>query len=813
VLAVVALAGILGVLGATACSGSDDTGTGPRPTVDPDAAPLRITTLSGPPAFVTGTTAVVAVDSPAGRSLDDVRVTSGHGTDVVDLTDVFAPDEHRYGPDGAPPRLVAFLDRIPIGESTLTATSGDDSASITLVAHSNVEAALFSGPRQSPFVCASEPIGLGPPGADCSGVNTVTFRYWNTDGELLDLPGSPGELPPDVATTTTSEGEDVPLVVRLERSVDNRSITTTAVLDPSAGASTRTAPGDDGMLLPSPGEPSAGWDARGWNGRLVMRFGGGCGTTYSQGTPAPTVLDRDLLGAGYAVAAGSLTSFRTACNATVAAETAMVVKERFVETYGIPRHTIGEGGSGGALQQLQIAQNYPGILDGLALAAPFPDAVTIAAGAADCGLLERWFDRAGDTGDTGDTGETGLSGDQQRAITGFASSLTCSFWDRTYLETIDPSVGCDPALDDQVWEPVVRPRGVRCTFQDSNVNILGTEPTNGYANRPLDNVGVQYGLQALRDGSITADQFLDLNEGIGGYDIDGAWQPQRTRASDDALARAYRGGMVTAGTASAGAGALGAEGSGGLADVPIIVQTTYTDPIGDIHDRQRAFAIRERLRSPDGTADPNLAIWSVPAGRGLGAIANLLTGGSVEAGSRLVTVIDEWLTAAEDAAASDGFTDGPSAGWLDITGSAGSAGAAGTAGAAGSAGAAALVSGGAPGTWAARLAAARPSEAGDRCELPSGEVVEGDRTYDAGSPCDEAYPLGSDPRRVAGAPLVQDTLACALVEVDPGAYGVELTAAQTARLRSIFLDGVCDWGVAGRQQQAPAGPWQVHDQP
>ncbi len=58
----------------------------------------------------------------------------------------------------------------------------------------------------------------------------------------------------------------------------------------------------------------------------------------------------------------------------------MVAKEHFTKTYGLPRHTIGSGGSGGAIQQLQIAQNYPGVLDALAPSDRFPDAVSIAGG-------------------------------------------------------------------------------------------------------------------------------------------------------------------------------------------------------------------------------------------------------------------------------------------------------------------------------------------------------------------------------------------------------------------------------------------------
>jgi len=71
----------------------------------------------------------------------------------------------------------------------------------------------------------------------------------------------------------------------------------------------------------------------------------------------------------------------------------------------------------------------------------------------------------------------------------------------------------------------------------------------------------------------------------------------------------------------------------------------------------------------------------------------------------------------------------------------------------------------------------------------------------------------ADPRQVAGAPLVNDVVACHLVSVDPSSYGVELSAEQTTRLRRIFPDGVCDWGRTGRGQKVPTRTWQVFDQP
>ena len=48
------------------------------------------------------------------------------------------------------------------------------------------------------------------------------------------------------------------------------------------------------------------------------------------------------------------------------------------------------------------------------------------------------------------------------------------------------------------------------------MNIYGTDET-GFARVPWDNVGVQYGLDALTGGAITPAEFLDLNAQIGSW--------------------------------------------------------------------------------------------------------------------------------------------------------------------------------------------------------------------------------------------------------------------------------------------------------
>ena len=57
---------------------------------------------------------------------------------------------------------------------------------------------------------------------------------------------------------------------------------------------------------------------------------------------------------------GHSTSTATIANTKLNAETLMMVKERLAEAYGPIRYTIGQGCSGGAIQQHSIADQYPG---------------------------------------------------------------------------------------------------------------------------------------------------------------------------------------------------------------------------------------------------------------------------------------------------------------------------------------------------------------------------------------------------------------------------------------------------------------------
>ena len=85
----------------------------------------------------------------------------------------------------------------------------------------------------------------------------------------------------------------------------------------------------------------------GWNGRLVYTFGGGCGGGhYRQGASTGGVLNDMMLTRGFAVASSSLNVLGNNCNDVTSGETMMMVKERFIEAFGVPRYTMGFGCSG-----------------------------------------------------------------------------------------------------------------------------------------------------------------------------------------------------------------------------------------------------------------------------------------------------------------------------------------------------------------------------------------------------------------------------------------------------------------------------------
>jgi len=678
---------------------------------------VALVALSTRPRMVSGDAVLVGL---RGATTKDVKVAvDGH-----DVTDVFT--EH---PEAADVEVAGLVVGLQPGDHQVVARRGREQvASLDLTAYPST-GPIFSGPHQKPFVCTTEENGLGPAvDDDCSAPTSTYWLYFTDDPKAEPVPlDDPSAVPSDAATVER-HGKQVPFVVRVERGVINRSIYEIAVLEPS----------------PQRNAPFRSWDDSAWNHRLVYEFGGGCGTGYNQGRFLGHELNRDLMAAGYANVTSTLNVFQTACNDVLSAETAMMVKEHFIETYGVPVHTIGVGGSGGAIQQHLIAQNYPGILDAIQPSMPFPDAITIAPGVSDCGLLAAYW--------SSPEGRT-FTDEQRLAVQGHGSLAFCDTWIRTFVDAVNPSKGCKGTISaDLVYDPKTNPTGARCTLQDSGANLFPKDPATGFAERPLDNVGVQYGLKALRDGTISVDQFLDLNENIGSYDIDGNIVQQRVPAPIDAVKAAYAKGRVLHGES--------------LLRIPMITANPYTDQSVDIHDRFRAFSVRDRMAEAAGGERPtNDPLWTRPGK----SIAELVEPGSLPI-AQMVEHLDQWLDAMarQDKRPADD----------DVAG------------------------------WQRLLARTRPKGLTDDCTTPEGEHLASDDVYDGDNACTKAYPIHGDPRTAAGEPRRNDVVKCALRPADPSLYdGVTFTEEQATRLRAVFPEGVCDYTKPGIGQVPLEGTW------
>jgi len=373
--------------------------------------------------------------------------------------------------------------------------------------------------------------------ANCAVATRTDYVYRSTDTEAGFKPlADPAARPQDLAFTTTIENKEVPYIVRLETGTINRAIYQIAILhDPAAGMPSALAPSSQ------------------WNGRLVYTFGGGCEAGYFQGNTTGGVLRDNMLSKGYAVASSTLNvNAQGGCNDVVSAETTMMVKEHFIETYGEPDYTIGSGGSGGAMQQLLIAGAYPGILDGLLPSLTFADAVTYFTDAQECASLLRQYVNDPDRN---------LAEATKNNIGGWSMWSTCeqSLGERPKRVGPDDCPSAIPVVME--YNPQTNPEGIRCSIYDGMRNIFGEKL---YADvtierelprAPHDNVGVQYGLAALNAGLIDKALFLDLNANIGGWNIDVQSRPQRTEADLEAIRITYQTGRVTNGASRMVAGA------------------------------------------------------------------------------------------------------------------------------------------------------------------------------------------------------------------------------------------------------------------
>ncbi|MEO9150592.1 MAG: DUF6351 family protein [Burkholderiaceae bacterium] len=706
--------------GLAACGGSSSN--------DNNSDTSKLSVLSSTsPEWVSGGDVAVALpaDLPAGST---VKVAL-NGTDISPA----------FAADPASGRKVALVSGLINGKNTLTTTIVDASGGTRTggsleVTNYPKAGPMFSGPREMPFVCQTASFTLvdgttlgAPLDADCAVATRVDFAYRTTatgSTQFKPLANPSAPLPSDLASTTTSEGKTVPYIVRIETGTTNRAIYQTSMLfNPASDA-----------------PPSLVAHPAGWNGRLVYTFGGGCtGGWYRQGTSTGGVLDDNILKQGYAMASSSLNVFGNNCQDLTAAETMAMVKERFIETYGVPRYTIGWGCSGGSYQQHQIADNYPGLLDGILPGCSFPEVgFATVYSITDLRLLGHYFR---------DVAPGTFSDAQIEAAAGILSVKT--MYTGTVYDgalRIAPDVFCPSALPEaQRYNATTNPTGARCDIYDHTVNVYGKDPVTGFARRPIDNVGVQYGLEALNAGAITVDQFLNVNAAVGGYDVDGKFIATRTVTDTEATKQAYQTGRLT-------------NGGGGLKDVPIIDYRAYADdnPIGDIHLRYHSFSMRERLKKANGDADNQVML-----------VENFRYGYYSSESPLLLDALkqmDLWLAAIKA-----------------DTGN---------------------------GTAHQKVVRNKPATLQEGCNTrdatPTKIVEKLERTS---GQCAAIYPAPASPRVAAGANIAADIIKCSLKPVAPSDYKVAFSATQTTRLQTIFAAGVCDWAKPGVEQQGLRGTW------
>jgi hypothetical protein len=518
----------------------------------PAAHLVQIKVLSNRADLISGGDALVQVILPPGADPATARMD----VDGRDVTNEFA-----LRPNG---KLEGLVTGLADGPNVLSARMPDGYGAYIRITGHPLGGPIFAGPQIQPWACQT-----GASDKQCDQRPTYTYSYMPASGGSFQS-YDPSNPPPasTIATTTTTDGVTVPFIVRQETGYIDRDQYTIAVLW-------------------QPGKPWDPWAPQPqYNGRLVITHGASCDTTYGTGT-APSVTDSKVLGGGFVVMSNALDNAGHNCNIITQAESLVMTKEYVIDHYGEVRWTIGSGCSGGSLVQQQVANAYPGVYQGITPQCSFTDAWSSAMEYEDYVMLLSYFQDPSrwDPGDAWTPAQISAVIDHPNP----ANPVT--------FTTVIPNAGkanrsCPQVPANQVYNAQSNPHGVRCTLSDYMINVFGRRPSDGFANRPFDNVGIQYGLKGLRQGLLTPAQFVDLNSHLGGLNIDGDLSSQRSTADPIGLERVYTSGAVD---------------SANNLDQVAIIDLRGPDP-GAFHDVYRTYAMRARLMRNFGTA-ANQVLW------------------------------------------------------------------------------------------------------------------------------------------------------------------------------------------------------------
>lgn len=761
-----------------ACGGSDD----------PDAA--VITTLSNRADLVSDGDVLVRVDLPAGAAGSSLKVD----VDGRDVTSAFVASNGGY---------VGRVTGLAAGANNVNASADGVAAATLRVTNTARGGPIYSGPQITPYFCAT-PVPQGAtattPATNQSGLSTApTDAQCNTATEFklyyrttaagcstalpdpsptvsptaatppttATPPANPcfkpytaGATPPaDMATATTDAGVTVPYIVRVERGVMNRGIYDIAVLYDPTKPWTPTAPQAQ------------------WNGKIWYVFGASTGQPRRQVRPATAWSSQEIaLAKGHAVLVNSMTDSARNSNRVSMAETTMMMKEHVIDTYGPVKFTVGTGCSGGSINSNMNASISPGTLDGIIISCTYPDSESTGIEVADCTVLVEAYQRSEWLGLTG-----GLTAAQQNAkkaaINGHPDQTGCHGWFNAFgsngkaglyqqrvvlpassatgaittLPTVTNNCELPNAAVYDPANPTATAGLARCNAWSWQESIYGK--ANGtQANDPRDNVGVQYGLNAFKSGAITAEEFVTLNEIVGGTDRDSTPRAARTVADTPALAVSYRAGIVMDARQYQKTAVIDLRGwdDSALQTPPGLA----SPPSTPIHFTWRSFNVRDRLARDAGATESH-ALWRF--GRfGLTPTAAVQNDAFAS--------MDQWLTALK---ANTSTTQ----------------------------------------SVADKVRAARPASAADFCYLSSDANQSTKVTNAATCDADPFLKPSASPRQVAGGARTEDALKCQLKPIAVADYApATLTPVQQTRLAAVFPGGVCDWSKPGVEQQPSAGP-------
>jgi Tannase-like family of unknown function (DUF6351) len=497
-----------------------------------------------------------------------------------------ATDETKQFAMRANGQYAGLIREIPLGSHVITARDGSKSASIAIFNHAN-GGPVIAGPQIKPWVCKN----AGHTDAQCDEPLGYSYEYKSAATGRLETynPASPPAAS-EIASTTTENGHTVPFIIRIETGYLDRDQFQIAVLF-------------------QPGKPWYYWEPQPqFDHKLLITGGSGCGFEYESSSAPQTTEEtaETALAAGFAVMSTALDNAGHNCNIATQAESLMMAKEHLINEYGTLRFTIGQGCSGGSLTMDQVANAYPGIYQGLLPACTFVDAWSNANQLVDDHLTLEYFTHPATWG----TGITWTPA-QESEVQGRPDPVGGAVFNEVFWEAaVDPESSCTPTKTcpgvqaGELYNPTSNPEGVRATLADYMINVFGRRPESvwgavekklgrGFASRPVGNAGQQYGLRLLLEGKISAAQFVDLNQKIGGVDIDGKPTSLRISADEPGLSNAYRSGAVNE--------------ANNLTDVPII---DMEDPRPEgIHDDFRVFSMRARLEREEGRFPKNDVIW------------------------------------------------------------------------------------------------------------------------------------------------------------------------------------------------------------